>query len=390
MCALSTAGFQFATAGSIIFGRGRLEDVPPWVAARAGQVLLATGSHPERASGLRDALDRAGLSTTVWKVAGEPTTDLLLEGVDVARQAGCDALVAMGGGSVIDAGKAVAAMLANEGSPYDYLEVVGMGKQLERPSVPCVAVPTTAGTGAEVTRNAVLRSPKHGVKVSMRSPFLLPDLALVDPQCTDTMPPALTASTGLDALTQLLEAFVSQMANPLTDGICREGLSRIGRALPRAYENGRDKDARDQMALASLFSGLALANAKLGAVHGFAGPIGGMFPAAHGLACASLLPHVCVANVEKMRASDPDSPALRRYAEAFRRLSGREQISIEQGLDWIKELCVALQTPSLQGLGIEEEDLQEVVEKAGNSSSMKGNPAELNEDEMLSILRTAL
>ena len=189
----------------------------------------------------------------------------------------------------------------------DYLEIVGRGKALANRSAPFIAIPTTAGTGAEVTRNAVLASPEHQIKVSLRSPHLLPRLAVIDPELTYDLPPALTASTGLDALTQLIEPYVCLRANPMTDGDCVEGIHRVARSLREAVFNGQNKSAREDMAMASLFGGLALANAGLGAVHGFAGPIGGVFPAPHGAICAALLPQVMAANLRALRQREPDS-----------------------------------------------------------------------------------
>lgn len=204
--------------------------------------------------------------------------------------------------------------MANGGDPLDYAEVIGHGRPLERRSLPLIAIPTTAGTGAEVTRNAVIGSPEHRVKVSLRSPLMLPEVAIVDPELTRDLPPALTASTGLDALTQLIEPLVSCRTNPLTDALCRSGIQRAARSLRRAVEHGEDLVAREDMSLASLFSGLALANAALGAVHGLTGPLGGMFEASHGALCASLLPAVMEANVRALRhrAGTPRPAALQR------------------------------------------------------------------------------
>ncbi len=244
-----------------------------------------------------------------------------------------DLVVGMGGGSVIDAAKAIAALLTNPGDPLDYLEVIGRGLPLANACAPMMAIPTTAGTGAEVTRNAVLASPAHRVKVSLRSASMLPDVAIVDPELTLSMPPAVTAATGLDALTQCLEPFVSHLATPLTDGFCREGLARAARSLRRAYHHGSDVAARRDMALASLCGGLALANAKLGAVHGFAGPIGGMFDAPHGAVCARLLPLVMTANVRALEERSPNSPALVRYAEVAKIVTGDADASIADGVD---------------------------------------------------------
>jgi len=298
--------FEFATATRIIFGNRVIEEVGPIAAHMGHRVCLITGRNPERAGPLVERLRAAGLDTFTFSVPGEPTTATLHEGVEQARQANSDLVIGIGGGSVLDTAKAIAALLTDSGNLLDYLEIVGLGRQLMQAPAPCIAIPTTAGTGAEVTRNAVIGSPEHGVKVSMRSPLMLPRLALIDPRLTLSMPPLLTAFTGLDALTQLMEAFVSNRANPLTDGLCREGMERAARSLLRAFQDGKDLDAREDMALAALFSGLALANAGLGTVHGFAGPLGGMLPAPHGALCGLLLPHVMEANVHALKTRVPD------------------------------------------------------------------------------------
>ena len=211
-------------------------------------------------------------------------------------------------GSALDLAKAVAALLANPGDPLDYAEVIGGGKALSEPSYPCIAIPTTAGTGSEATRNAVLASPENGVKASLRSPTMLPRLAIVDPELSYGLPPRITAETGMDALAQLLEPLVCSGPNPLVDAICREALPRAIESLPRAYRDGSDEDARESMAYASLCGGMALANARLGAVHGFASPLGGAFPIPHGAACAVLLAPVAAANVAALRAREPAAP----------------------------------------------------------------------------------
>ncbi len=296
----------------------------------------------------------------------------------------------MGGGSVIDAAKAIAALLPNAGDPLDYLEVIGRGLPLANDSVPMIAIPTTAGTGAEVTRNAVLASPSHRVKVSLRSVSMLPDVAIVDPELTLSVPKSVTASTGLDALTQCLEPFVSHLATPLTDGFCREGLARAARSLSRAYHHGGDVAARRDMALASLCGGLALANAKLGAVHGFAGPIGGMFDAPHGAVCARLLPLVMEANVRALTDRQPNSPALARYVEVARIVTGRADAGIADGVEWVQALCDELGMPGFASYGMTENDLADVVAKAMPSSSMKGNPIALTEEALIELLQAAL
>jgi alcohol dehydrogenase class IV len=221
-------------------------------------------------------LSTLGIPFTEFQVHGEPTIDVVREGTKAAR--GCEMILGLGGGSVLDTGKAIAALATNPGDVIDYLEVIGKGQPLIHASLPYLAIPTTAGTGAEVTRNAVLESPEQNIKVSLRSPWMLPRLALVDPELTYQLPPDITASSGLDALTQLIEPFVSFKANPMTDAICREGMGHAARSLRRACETSADKASREGMSIASLFGGLALANAALGAVHGFAGPLGGMLP----------------------------------------------------------------------------------------------------------------
>jgi alcohol dehydrogenase class IV len=280
--------------------------------------------------------------------------------------------------------------MTNEGDPLDYLEVIGKGQPLRQPPTPYIAIPTTAGTGAEVTRNAVLASPEHRVKVSLRSPWMLPRLALVDPELTHSMPPAITATTGMDALTQCIEPYLSVQANPLTDALCREGIQRAARSLRRAYEQGDDPAAREDMALASLFGGLALANAKLGAVHGFAGPLGGMFDAPHGAICARLLSFVMEANLKALRQREPDSPILPRFDEVARLLTGHPEATADDGVKWLHDLSAALHIPPLADYGVTTADFEALIEKAGRSSSMKGNPIPLTPDELRAILAQAV
>ena len=381
--------FEFATATRIIFGPGTISESASLSGEMGKRAFVVTGSTIERAAPLLERLSKQGIDYVTFNVSGEPTTTIATTAVQAARQANCDIVVSIGGGSVLDTGKVVAAMLTNSGELEDYLEVVGAGKPLTLNAAPHIAIPTTSGTGAEVTRNAVLSVPEHRVKVSMRSPFMLPRLAVVDPVLTHSMPPSVTASTGLDALTQLLEVYVSGQANPLTDGICREGLSRAGRSLRRAYEDGNDQDARQDMALASLFGGLGLANAKLGAVHGFAGPLGGMYSAPHGVICARLLPFVMETNVQALRQREANSPALAKYDEAARLLTGNSSTKAADAVTWVRKLCLALKVPSLARFGLQQQDFETIAAKAKKSSSMKGNPVELTYDELLNIIRAA-
>ena len=334
--------FEFAAPTRILFGDGRAREAAAIAATFGTRVLVVEGGSGRGAT-LASQLEGAGLTTTRLAMPGEPTLSLVTRAVEQARRDGREVVVAIGGGSVIDAGKAIAALLTNRGDPRDYLEVVGRGRPLTERAAPFVAIPTTAGTGAEVTRNAVLMVEEERVKVSLRSPLMLPTVALVDPLLTLSLPPAVTASTGLDALTQCLEPFVSPQANPLSDAVAREGMRRASTALRRAFHDGADVGARRDMAIASLCGGLALANAKLGAVHGFAAPLGGMFPVPHGVACARLLAPVAAANVRALRARAPSSPALARYDEAARILTGRARSRAEQLVDWLRALTDELQ-----------------------------------------------
>jgi alcohol dehydrogenase class IV len=381
--------FAFATATEILFGRGIAgKELAGRVGSIGKRVFLVTGANPARHDAAITPI--APLVVERYPVPGEPTVELARAGVERARAAGCDVVVAVGGGSVIDAGKAVAALLTNGGDPLDYLEVIGAGREIARPSAPFVAVPTTAGTGAEVTRNAVLASTEHAVKVSLRSLHMLPRLAIIDPELARSVPPAVTAATGLDALTQCMEPFVSNAANPITDAVCRDGMRRAARSLDRVYTDGADLDAREDMALVSLYGGLALANAKLGAVHGFAGPLGGMSGGAHGALCAALLPHVMTANLAALRARAPGSEVVDRYSEVARILTGRADATAEDGIAWTRDLCQRLAIPRLGAQGISEAVLDQVIDGAARSSSMKGNPIQLTREELANIARAAL
>jgi len=382
--------FEFATATRIIFGAGTLREIGPLAAEMGQRALVVTGRTVARATPLLDVLTAQGMDYVLLPLGHEPTLDDVRLGTSQARERTCDLVIGYGGGSALDAAKAIAALLTNGGDPLDYLEVIGRGQPLTRPSAPCIAVPTTAGTGTEVTRNAVLASPDHRVKASLRSPLMLPRLALVDPQLTHTMPPEVTASTGLDALTQLIEPFVSSRATPLTDPLCREGIARVARSLRRAYHCGDDARAREDMALASLFGGLALANAGLGAVHGFAGPLGGMFTAPHGAICARLLPAVMAVNVRALQERHPESEALQRYHEIARILTGDPHATAQDGIAWIEDLCTDLRIPPLSSYGVRQRDFPTLIDKASVASSMKGNPLPLARDEMEDILARAL
>jgi alcohol dehydrogenase class IV len=385
--------FEFATAQQILFGCGKIGELPALAARHAiRRAMVVTGSSLSRVQPVVDLLTRAAIEVVHFAVSTEPSIPLLRHGVAKARDAGCDGVVAIGGGSVIDTGKAIAALMRNSADLFEYLEVIGRGRPLENASAPCIAVPTTSGTGAEVTRNAVLFSPEHAVKVSLRSPTMLPVAAIVDPDLTRNMAPQTTAWSGMDTLTQLIEPFTSSRANPLTDALCLEAIPRAAQALPRAFRNGEDIEARTAMSLASLFGGMALANAGLGVVHGFAAPLGGMFTAPHGAICAAILPHGMAANIAHLNAHPgPQTDAtLLRYRTVARCLTAREQAQPEDAVAFVRKLSHELQIPSLASFGMSAGVADEVVEKAARASSMKANPVALSREELKEIYLRSL
>jgi len=382
--------FEFATATRIVFGQGVVQELAALAKPFGNRAMVITGNRRLRHAAIINGLEGAGFTCNLFAVSGEPTVSLVREGADLLRAASSNLVIAIGGGSVIDAGKAIAALAANPGDVLDYLEVIGQGRPLPNTPLPFIAVPTTAGTGSEVTRNAVLGSPEQGVKASLRSPSMLPAIALIDPELTFGLPPEITAYTGLDALTQLIEPFVCIRANPLTDSFCRDGLARAARSLAAAYENGRDTEARIGMSYASLLGGLALANAGLGVVHGFAAPVGGMFDAPHGAICAAILPHGMAANIKALRDRAPESSSLIRYAEIARILTGQPDATPEEGATWVRNFVARLRIPTLRTYGIAETHIPALAEKARWASSMKANPLPLTPDELAGVLQASL
>jgi len=374
----------------IAFGLGSLSCVPSSAREMGHHALVVTGRDTHRVAELIEGLSGEGVTTTLFSVPSEPTVELITSGVDTARRAGCDVVIGFGGGSAIDAGKAIAALCTNREPVKRYLEVVGEGRPIVKEPLSFIAVPTTAGTGAEVTRNAVIKVVNHRVKVSIRSPLMLPTLAVIDPETTVSMSRQTTAATGLDALTQVLEPFVSTNPSPITDALCRDGLRLAARFLERAFDNPHDIEARDGMCRVSLFGGLALANAKLGAVHGFAGPIGGMFDAPHGVICGRLLPPVIAANIEAIKAQGSRQEMIARFDEVARILTGDPTAVAEDAIRWVADLGRTLSLPPLRKFGISSSRIEEIVQKAKNASSMKGNPIELTESELAAILEQVL
>ncbi len=381
--------FEFATAARIVFGSGALARVPELAREFGVCALVVTGRHRGRAAPLIDVLKRTGIETSIFTIDGEPTLECVRQGAQSARGR-CEFVVGFGGGSAMDAAKAIAALVPNSGEPLDYLEVIGAGKPLQRNPLPVIAIPTTAGTGAEVTRNAVLASPEHGIKASLRSPSMLPKAAVVDPELSLDLPPEITASTGLDTLTQLIEPYVSNRANAITDLFCKEGMALVREALLPAFRDGSNRAARESMAFASLLSGLALANAGLGVVHAFAAPLGGILGAPHGALCAAVLPFGMAANIQALRERAPENKALARYAEIACLLTGRSAAAPEEGVAWVKNLCRELAIPSLRVHGLDGGRIPQLAEEASRANSMKANPIQLNRQELIEIAGQAL
>lgn len=387
--------FEFQGVGRIIFGRGQFSRAGELLAELGGKsALIVFNGGEDLARQLADRLQAVGLRSVLVRQRGEPTVEDVDRAVEAARQENCDLVVGLGGGSAIDAAKAVAGLLANGGSALDYMEVVGKGQKIRIAAAPWIAIPTTAGTGAEVTRNAVIGYPPKQFKASLRSAHLLARLALVDPELGVHVPPDVTARSGMDALCQCIEAYTSNGAQPITDALALEGIRRAGRSLRRAFTDGQDLEAREDMAVAALFSGIALSNAGLGAVHGFAAPLGASFPAPHGAICAALLPHVMAANARALAENDASHPVLHRYATVGRTLTGTEapaiDNAIEGGIEFVRRLCADLRIPPLGQFDVTREDVPKVVALAQRASSMRFNPVTLSDEALREMLAAAL
>lgn len=380
--------FEFASVGRIVFGRGavaRLGEIASPLGRRA--LIVANGSEALIVR-VREMLAQAGVHASAVRQKGEPTVEDIDRAVDVARREACDMVVGLGGGSAIDAAKAVAGMLTNGGSLLDYLEVVGKGQKISKLAAPWIAIPCTAGTGAEVTKNAVIGYPPKRMKASIRSELLLARVAVVDPELGVGVPPEVTARTGMDALCQLIEGYTSSGANAMTDALAVEGIRRAGRSLKRAYVQGDDVEAREDMAMAALLSGMVLANAGLGAAHGLAAPLGASFPVPHGTACAVLLPPVMATNAAALRKADGRHPVLDRYAAVGEMLTGRR--SVEEGIAFVRGLVGEMGIPGLRRFGIAEQGFGGVVALAQKSSSMRFNPVRLTDDALHEVLGAAM
>jgi len=381
--------FEFATASRILFGPGTCNEVPG-LAALYGQHVFVVTDSKERCSVLLEQLSRNDLSSVVFLVNKEPDLQYVTMATRIANESFSQLVIGFGGGSVLDTAKTAAALMTNPGNLLDYLEIIGAGRSLKNPSTPFIAIPTTAGTGSEVTRNAVIEIPEKRIKVSLRSPYLLPKIAVIDPELTYSLPAHITASTGMDALTQLIEPFVCNASTPLTDALCRDGILRAARSLSKVYENGMNSDAREDMALASLFGGMALANARLGAVHGMANLVGGRSHAPHGAICARLLPLVMETNIFALRTRQPKSPVIERYNEVARLLTGDKNAIADAGVVWIRELCRDLNIRPLNEYDLNSDDFPALVEQSQKASSMRGNPVALTDTELMNILVHAI
>lgn len=370
--------FAFLTATEILFGRGVVAQAALRVAA-LGRAVMVLHGHPARADALVQALQGQGCTVTRFVVDREPDIALITAAIVAAK--GAQVVVAIGGGAVIDAGKAVAAMVPATRPLLDHLEVIGRALPLDHPPLPFVAIPTTAGTGAEVTRNAVIGSPDHGRKVSLRDKRMLPVLAIVDPALTDNTPRNITLASGLDAITQVIEPYISTRANRLTDALCRDAIPQGLCALRRLMQ-GEDARARDDMAWVSLCGGLALANAGLGVIHGLAGPLGGLHAAAHGAVCGTLLPHGLAANRRKVADPVRLDQVIAWIAEAFETTS---ETALHSLADWSRSNGL----PGLDAMGFTPEHLTAAATAAASSSSMQANPAALTSGDLLALMEAA-
>ena len=409
-------GFEFITAQRIVFGNGRFKEIGALAAELGSRVCLVTGNASLEESGRLGELvaqfGEAGLEHVQVRFGDEPTTEAIDEATAVAREHQSDVVVAVGGGSVLDAAKAIAALIANGGEVLDYIEGVGRGKALEKPAVPTIAAPTTSGTGSEAAKNSVIRDEASTYKKSVRSNGMLPAVALVDPELTNDCPPDVTAASGMDAFSQLLEAYVSRKGNPVTCALAEVGLQHAAR-LPLLF---RDPEAnrfiREDMALASLLGGICLANAGLGAVHALASPLGAFYPIPHGVVCAALLPPVVRFNSEKAMAENNEK-VLVAYHHALMWLwsalgwdkelnktildiKGIDRMIADHHLDCAQHLGGALAAmsrvmniPGLGHYGVEKGDFDRIIADAG-AGNLSTNPVDITHDDLARILEEAL
>lgn len=373
--------FGFSLPGRVIFGRGEAGRAPGLIGALGDRGVLVHGADASRAAWLVDGLRAQGAAVLAVSCGAEPSLPMLRDALDRARSQGADWACGLGGGSALDMAKALAALVPAPGGIMDHLEVVGRGLPLRVPPLPCVAIPTTAGTGAEATRNAVIGLPDHGRKVSIRDEGMLPRLAIVDPALTDGCPRGVTLASGLDALAQVIEPWLSCKATPLTDALAGPAILPGLQALMRLMQ-AEDPEARDRMAWTSLCGGIALANGGLGAVHGLAGVIGGLTGAAHGAICGALLGPVLDMN----RRLTGDMPRLARLRADLAPALACPPDAVPVALaDWAR----AQGLPGLAALGLDPARHQAVAEAALTSSSMRGNPVTPGIGDLVAALSAA-
>ncbi|MFX0091113.1 MAG: iron-containing alcohol dehydrogenase [Candidatus Hodarchaeota archaeon] len=390
--------FELLSTPQIMFGSGQFQKLGQLVRDFGSRLLVVASESALKDKNnektLVEALVEHNITDTRFIVKGEPTIEIIDQGVAVGMDFKTEAVIGFGGGSVLDAGKAIAGLITNGESAREYMEGVGRGLKITQSSLPYIAVPTTAGTGSEVTKNAVILAKDVGVKASIRSPLLVPKIALIDPSLMLSVPPEVTASCGLDAFTQLLEPYTSNKAQPITDALALLGIQRARNSLVRAYKQGNDLSARENMAMAALLSGICLANVGLGAVHGFASPLGGMFPIPHGVVCAALLAPTIQKNIEELKAKAPKNPNLLKYAKLAEITCNQTFSSINEAhmalTQYLRELTQTLKIPPLSKFGMKDSDIPTVIAKAIKSSSMKYNPIKLSESALSDILEQVL
>lgn len=393
--------FYIARLPRILFGKGQIAELPAVLAEYGKRALLVTGRRSLRGTEHWERLVRnlgqLGVQWREFTVDDEPSPALVDRAVERFRTEGIDVVAGIGGGSVVDAAKAIAGLLPRGNSVMDYLEDVGKGMPYEGPSLPFVAVPTTAGTGSEATKNAVLSvRGEQGYKKSFRHELLVADMALVDPQLLASCPPELIAAQGMDAFTQLMESYVSVRANPFTDSLALSGLEAFREGFFPAWDGGpgeRAEAGRAAMAYAALTSGITLAQVGLGSVHGLAQPLGSLFPIPHGVACGTTVAAATAVNIMALRQRMPESPALAKYAELGRLFAEAPDLKDEAAgdalVDALRSWTERLALPRLGEFGVTGDDLPRIVANS-RGNSMKTNPIHLSDEEIGQVVRERL
>ncbi len=390
--------FEFLSLPQIYFGRKQINKLSS-ITKEYGQnaIIVASESlwkNNEIKSIIEDELTTKDISINVFHSRGEPTVTSVDHGVERAQEVKAEIIIAIGGGSTIDLGKAIAGLVTNTGSAKNYLEIIGKGKKIIEQPLPLIAIPTTAGTGTEVTENAVILSREDKLKASIRNPLLIPKVAIIDPELMVSLPKEITASCGLDALTQLIEAFTSNKSQPITDSLAILGIQKATESLIRTFDEGNDLDAREDMAFASLLSGICLANAGLGALHGLAGSIGGMFNIPHGIICGALLSSTIEQNIIKLLSQVPYSHKLSKYVRLGEIVSEHPFETMREAvtniIGYTRNITKILEIPKLAKFGFKQSEFKAIITQAKKSSSMGYNPVELSDEQLTEILLQAL